>query len=65
MALIDVTNDQNTCVELFKATFTHQQSNYASNKKLETALSSLLYEKNLRILEGRDLNILENECILW
>ena len=43
MTSIDSTNDQNIWVELFKATFTHQQSNYASKEKLETALSSLLY----------------------
>ena len=40
---IDSTNDQNICVELFKATFTHQRSNCALKKKLETALSPLLY----------------------
>ena len=35
MTSIDsTTNDQNLCVELFKATFTHQRSNHASKKKL-------------------------------
>ena len=43
MTPIDFTNDQNICVESFKAIFTHEQSNDASKKKLETALSSLLY----------------------
>ena len=42
MIPIDFTNDQNICVELFKATFTHKRSSYISKKKLETALSSLL-----------------------
>ena len=36
MTPTDSTNDQNICVELFKAT-------YALKKNLETALSSLLY----------------------
>ena len=43
MIPIDSSNDQNTCVELFKATFTHERGNYALKKKLESALSSLLY----------------------
>ena len=43
MTSIDSANDENICVELFKATFTNQRSSYASKKKLETALSSLLY----------------------
>ena len=40
MSPIDSTNDQNICVELFKATFT--QGTY-QGKKLETTLCSLLY----------------------
>ena len=40
---IDSTNDQNICVELFKVIFAHLQLNDASKKKLEIALSSLLY----------------------
>ena len=35
------------CVELFQATFTHQRSQYTSNIKLETLLSSLLCKKTL------------------
>ena len=65
MTPIDSTKDQNICVELFKATFTHKRSSYASKEKLETALSSLLYQKHLRNLEGRELNILKNEYIVW
>ena len=43
MIPIDSTNDQNICVELFKATYTHERLSYALTKKLETALSSLSY----------------------
>ena len=32
MTSIDSTNDQNTCLELFKAAFIHQLSKYASRK---------------------------------
>ena len=46
-------------------TFTHLRLNYALKKRLETALSSLLYEKHFQNLEGRDLNLLGNESIVW
>ena len=48
------------CVELFKATCTRSRSQYASKKKFETALTSMLYQKHLRNLEGRDLCSLVN-----
>ena len=65
IAPIDSSNDQNICVEFFMVTFTHLRLNYALKKKLETALSSLLYEKHFQNLEGRDLNLLGSECIVW
>ena len=43
------------CVELFQATFTHQRSQYTSNIKLETLLSSLLRKKTLWKFFGRRL----------
>ena len=43
MTPIDYTNDQNIWAELFTVTFTYSRLNYASKKKLETTLSSLLY----------------------
>ena len=46
MTSIDSTNDQNIRVELFKSTFTHKQSSYASKEKLETGLSSC-YTRNI------------------
>ena len=65
MTPIDSTNDQSICTELFKATFTHLRSSYTSKKKLETVLFSLLYWKHFRNLEGRELKLLGNECIVW
>ena len=64
MTPMDSTNDPNICVELFKATFTHWRSNYASKKKFGTALDSLLFYKHFRNLEGRNLNLLGNEYIV-
>ena len=46
MTSIDSTNDQNIRVELFKSTFTHKRSSYASKEKLETGLSSC-YTRNI------------------
>ena len=43
------------CVELFEATFTHQRSQYTSNIKLETLLSSLLCKKTFWKFFGRRL----------
>ena len=60
MTSIDSSNDQNTCVELSKATFTHERWNYALEKKFKTVLSSLLNLKHFRNLEGRHLDILGN-----
>ena len=34
-------------------------------KKLETALSSLLYLKHFQNFGARELNLLGNECIVW
>ena len=66
MTPIDSTNDQNTLsVELFKAAFTHNDQNTHQKRKLETALSSLLYFIHLGSLESRDLNMLEREYIVW
>ena len=38
---------------------------YVSKKKLETALSSVLYQKHLQNFEGRDLNLLGKEYLVW
>ena len=51
--------------ELFKATFTHLRSNYATKKKLETALSSLLYQKNICEIGSTDLNLSGTKCKVW
>ena len=48
MAPIDSSNDQNTCVELFKAKFTHELSNmaYASSNDLLLPFS-IIYNSHL------------------
>ena len=39
--------------------------NHKLKQRLEAALSSLRYWKHIRNLEGRDLNLLGNECKVW
>ena len=58
-------NDLILWVELLETTFTHQQSKPATKIKLETLLSSLLYQKHLRSLVGRVLQLFGKEHIVW
>ena len=50
------------CVE---SLYLHKIYQNTHKLNLETALSSLLYEKHLRNLESRDLNLLKREHIVW
>ena len=44
MIPIDSTYDQNICVELLKATFTHYRSNYASKKNWNCLISTVILD---------------------
>ena len=65
MTPIDSTNDQNTVRRAILDYMHTLTIKLHINEKLKTVLSSLLCKNHLRNLEGRNLNLLGKECIVW
>ena len=65
MTPIDSTNDQNTVRRVILDYMHTLTIKLHINEKLKTVLSSLLCKNHLRNLEGRNLNLLGKECIVW
>ena len=58
-------NDQNTVRRVILDYMHTLTIKLHINEKLKTVLSSLLCKNHLRNLEGRNLNLLGKECIVW